>query len=80
MAQIPTMEQSERAVLDAIAEYNIRPNEIVPVMAVRTKAMARGLSAAEANAALESMQRKGWLILTAGSPHMTVTSAGFAAI
>lgn len=78
MATLPTIAQTERAVLDAISSYNIRPNEIVPLMGIHAKLQEAGFRADDINAALQSMVDKNWI--TPASIFIKTTDDGFAAI
>lgn len=79
MASLPTHEEVERAIFDAIASYNVRANEIVPLIGVHTKLQTAGFRADDINPALQRMVDSG-LITIDGSPFLKLTDAGFAAM
>lgn len=79
MASLPTHQQVERSILDAIATYKPRPNEIVPLMGITSKLQTSGLRADDINPALQRMVDNG-LITVDGSPFLKLTDAGFAAM
>lgn len=79
MATLPTDVEIERAILDAIATFNPRPNEIVPLGGIQSKLYSSHLRADEINAALKRMVQSG-LITVDGSPFLKLTDAGFAAM
>ena len=73
MATLPTQAALERSILDAIATYKPRANEIVPLMGVHSKSRLR---ADDFNSALQRMVDSG-LITIDGSPFLKLTNAGF---
>ena len=76
MATLPTIDQTIRAVLDAIGTYNVRPNEIVPLSGVQMKIFPR-FTADDYRKALMAMEEKGWITGSSSSVHFTITEAGF---
>jgi hypothetical protein len=56
----PSVEDVERALLDAISRYGLRPGETVPLGAVH--ALQPRFTGDEIKAAVSSMQQKGWIV------------------
>lgn len=75
-AMSPSVDDVERAVLEATVTYTRRANEIVPIMGVNTKLQEKGYRADEIADAFESMIAKGWVVL-AGT-YFKLTPAGVA--
>ena len=75
MAQIPTIEQTTRAILHTIATYNVRAGEIVALMGIQMK--LQDYRADDLNAALNDMGERG-LIEPARTGFIKLTEAGFA--
>ena len=77
MAPLPTQAKVEQALLEVIAEYKPRPNEIVPLADIKTKLHELGFRGREIYNALRSLQEKGWISGSASSVHVVITEEGF---
>ena len=77
MAKLPTLQETERAILDVFKQFGTRPNE-----SIRTISLTSLLSgsnpfrADDLNAAVQSMADKGW-IGSNRAGFYTLTEAGF---
>jgi len=80
MAKVPTQDEVKRAILNVVAEYNIRPGEIVPLLGVSKKMQERGFRADEIKAALRAMEADGLIEPSNSLTQIKITEAGFAAI
>ena len=69
----------ERAILNAITAYQVRPGRTFPLLGVQIQVHQQGFPADDIDAALHAMQAKGW-IKGASFTHFTLTDAGFAAL
>lgn len=78
MAKAPTIEETTRAIFDAISTYNPRAGEIVPLMGIHMKLHAAGFRADDLNAALGDMQEKG--LIEGSGKFIKLTDEGFAAM
>jgi hypothetical protein len=80
MAELPTVADVARAILDASKSFNPRPGTSIPMLAVFLKLSERGFVSDELNAGFASMQADG-LIEPSGNPRFfRLTEAGFAAM
>lgn len=78
MAVVPTIESAKRAILEEISKFNVRPNEIFPIMQIQVHLNARGFREEEVHPALEQMVNDGWLLPKEGMVHWSITEAGYA--
>jgi hypothetical protein len=74
----PSAGTLERTMLDAIAGYNVRPGETVPVMGLQTNLLNNGMHPDDFNATLSAMFEQGWLEAGGRPGTVKVTDAGFA--
>ena len=81
MASLPTLEDSERAILDIFAEKGTRPGESIKSLDLTDLLVGdpTPFRADDLNAALQSMVAKGWITVKFGDFY-TLTDAGFAQV
>jgi hypothetical protein len=78
MATVPTTADVERAILDAISNYNVRAGEIVPLTGIQMKLDGLGIRANEFKTGLQSMVDKSQVEIT--GKFIKLTDSGFAAM
>ena len=78
MANLPTIKETTRAIFDAIATYNPRAGEIVPLMGIQMKLHAEGYRADDLNVALNDMLQKE--LIEESGKFIKLTETGFAAM
>lgn len=80
MATVPTLEESERHLLNVFAKFGIRPGEVLAQVSIISSVNHNRFRSSDLNEALESMFAKGWIEDGQGPGWFRLTEAGFAAI
>jgi hypothetical protein len=79
MARLPTVEETNRAILDCLLHYVHGPGEVAPLMPIQMSLAQLGHNADAFQAALTDMAERGW-IEEARAGFIRVTTTGFEAI
>lgn len=74
----PTTDEIERAILDEIGGFNLRPGQSIPFQAVWPNLMLKGYRSEEMQAATEGMRAKGYF--ESGDGLSFLTDKGYAAV
>lgn len=74
----PSSEEIQRAVLDVIGDYSIRPGEVLPTQGIAINLMKQGYSGQEIANAIDALAEQGMVEIKNSSPFLT--EAGFAKI
>jgi len=77
MAQVPTIEETTRAIYAAMSTYNVRAGTSVPMSGVQMK-LHPEYKADDLNAAINDMLEQGLIELGRGGDTIKLTDAGFA--
>jgi hypothetical protein len=80
MAELPDIDQIERAILDEIYKKNIRGRQIFDIMSINIQLQSNGFTGSEITSAFQSMKNKGWIENSKSIKFFMLTDAGFAAI
>lgn len=80
MAEIPTNNEVERAILNEIEMRNVRAGEVVNIMSIGIALQKRGLRGSDINSALQRMMEAGLVSWDGRSQFLKLTDAGFAAM
>ncbi|WP_157776524.1 hypothetical protein [Nitratireductor aquibiodomus] len=78
MANLPTLEEIERAILEKAQKWVKRPQEIFPVYQLNVELQQEGgFTAKEIGNALKSMHENGWISESQSPVHLLITESGF---
>ena len=79
MANLPTIEDAELAILRHISSLNIRGGEIFNAMIMKIELQKKGFSSTEIDPAMDNLFQKGFFEAGTG-PFMKLTDAGYKAL
>ena len=77
MAQVPTIDETVRAIFEAIAKYGVRAGENVPLMGIQMDLDQQGYRADDINPALQAMIERGFIAGSSSGKFIKLTETGF---